>query len=571
MGTPAAPTAPGTGFDVTPSQLNGVAGTVATQQGNLDKAARDFLHVIVEYMDCGGYGPAAQAVSASYVKVGNKFLDTWAKAVAGIGGVATGFVTTANNYARAEAASHPSGTAQPQQFPLPHVIDTPPHYNRITDLKWGDMDDYSGNLISWLLEGVPDFALDIVRKLLHHVFRWGKAADILPLPDYEEIDKLALAWLQPGFKVGEVEGMLNQAVGSISDPNNGEWQAAMRTFTSSLWGTTAWGQSTAGYEWKHDSGGAGTSAATSASHPVMSVLHDTTQEVSQALRAFAESAAKMRQELWRIWKKAVWDALPHIKDGIGMDDVKKIGKSILSLGRDLGVSITLEIDQAAMSRAVTTYENELQAVVQRLDKLIPALEEAERAVPTYRSEQARAQAFGARSLNEFKHEHRFMVPGQDEDDFYYPIDLASQEGLYDSHPIDKHVGLTDDQLRMRLRDQPGAPAASSFTDLASAQKYTQAVISNDANENRIADWIDSTRKKIQLNPNYDPNKSEIQPPLYLEFPGQDVGRSVSRDDYTNDGMNAKAEGKSFVQVRLIYKHDLDPPFIVLTAMPHKGP
>ncbi|MER8043681.1 hypothetical protein [Streptomyces sp. NPDC094032] len=441
MATPTTPTTPGAGFDVTPAQLSGVAGSVALHQGSLDKAAKDFLHAVSQYMDCGGYGSAAEAVSASYVKVGNLFLDTWAKAVAGIGGVATGFVVTANNYARAEAASHPSGTAQPQQFPLPQVIDSPPQYPRITDLKWGDMDDYSGNFISWLLEGVPDWAMDIVRKLLHHVFRWGKAADILPLPDYQEIDKLALAWLQPGFGVTQVEGMLNQAVGSISDPNNGEWQAAMRTFTSSLWGTTAWGTSTVGYEWKHDSGGAGTSIATSASHPVMSVLWDTTQEVSQALREFAVAAAKMRHELWSIWKKAVKDALPNIKDGIDMGDLKKLGKSILSMGRDLGISITLEIDQAAMSRAVTTYENECRAVVARLDKLVDPLQEASRAVPTYQSEQARAQAFGARSLNEFKHEHKFMVPGQNEDDFYYPIDLASQEGLYDSHPITSRISI----------------------------------------------------------------------------------------------------------------------------------
>jgi hypothetical protein len=36
-------------------------------------------------------------------------------------------------------------------------------------------------------------------------------------------------------------------------------------------------------------------------------------------------------------------------------------------------------------------------------------------------------------------------------------------------------------------------------------------------------------------------------------------------------MNARAEDKSWVQVRLIYKEGLEPPFIVLTAMPHKGP
>ncbi|MFB7374703.1 RNase A-like domain-containing protein [Streptomyces sp. NPDC056222] len=566
MGTPPAPAQNG-GFDVTLRQLNEVAGTVVIQQGLLDKAAKDFIYELVEYMDCGGYGASAEAVSTAYVKVGNKFLDTWARAVAGVGGVATGFVTTANNYSRAEAASHPSGSGQPVQFPLPKVIDKPPTYQRIVDLKWGDMDDYSSGFISWVLEGVPDFALDILRTLLNKVYRFGEVADILPLPDHLEIDKIALAWLEPGFTLHRVEPALSGSIGSISDPNNGEWQAAMRQFTSSLWGTTAWGTSTAGYEWKHDTaGGQGTG-----SHPVLSVLFDTTQEVSQAMRAFAEAASTMRSEVWRIYKKAVWDALPHIKDGLGMDDLKKIGKGLLSMGRSLGIGISLEIDTAALNRAVSKYEGELLGVEARLNKLLPALEEAYRAVPTYQSEQARAQAFGARSLNDFKPVHRYAVPGQDPDDIYYPMDLASQEGLYDSHPIDKHVGLTDDQLRMRLRDQSGAPAASSFTDLASAQRYTQAVISNDANENRIADWIDSTQKKIQNNPNYDPNKSEIQPPLYLEFPGETVGRSVSRDDYTNDGMNAKAEDKSWAQVRLIYKKDLDPPFIVLTAMPHKGP
>ncbi|MFF8606224.1 RNase A-like domain-containing protein [Streptomyces sp. NPDC015346] len=568
MGTPPAPAQTG-GFDVTPTKLYGVAGTVVLHQDKLDKAAKDFIYEIVEYMDCGGYGASAEAVSTAYVKVGNKFLDTLARTVAGVGGVATGFVTTANNYARAEAASHPSGSAQPVQFPLPKVIDTPPTYQRIVDLKWGDMDDYSTGLTSWLLEGVPDFALDIIRGLLNKVYRWGEVADILPLPDYLQIDKLALAWLQPGFTITQVESDLQREVGTIADPNNGEWQAAMRQFTSSLWGTTAWGGSTAGYQWKHDTPG----PQGTASHPVTTVLWDTTQEVSQALRAFAEAAETMRNEVWRIFKKAIWDALPHIKDGIGMDDVKKIGKGLLSMGKNLGIGITLEIDKGALNRAVAKYEGELLGVEARLNKLIPPLEEAYRAVPTYQAEQARAQAFGARSLNDFKPEHRFAVPGEDADNQFFPLDLTSQEGLYGSHPIDKHVGLTDDQLRMRLRDQSGAPSASTFTDLESGQRYTQAVLNDVDNVQRIEKWIEGVKQKDanpQL-PNFDPNRSELQPPLYLQFPGETVGRGVTRDDYTADGMNAKAEDRNTVQVRLIYKEDLDPPFIVLTAMPHEGP
>ncbi|MDF6019221.1 RNase A-like domain-containing protein [Streptomyces sp. JH34] len=540
---------------------------MALQQGMLHKAANDLVYDLVEFMDCGGYGTAAEMVSSAYLKVGNRFLDVWAKSVTSVGGVAVGFVTTANNYATAEAASHPVGTAPPTRFPLPQVIDTPPHYQRIPDPKWGDMDDYSSGLISWLLEGVPDWAMDIIRDLLDNVYRWGKAGDVLPLPEYLQLDKIALAWLKPGFAITQIESALTGSIGSISDPNNGEWQAAMRQFTSSLWGTTAWGTSTAGYEWKHDSaGGQGTGT-----RPAMSVLWDTTQEVSQIMRAYAEAGEKMDREVARVYRKAVWDALPDIADGLDMSDVKKIGKGILGLGRDLGIGITLKIDTAALNVAVSLYEGELLGLVSDLNKLLPALDEAYRSAPTYQAEEARAQAFGARSLNEFKQEHRFTVPGQDPNQIYYPMDLANQEGMFGSHPIDKHVGLTDDQMRMRLRDQLKVPDASSFVDLSSAQKYTQDVLRNDANENRIADWIDSVEKKVKNRPGYDPNKSELQPPLYMEFPGQVVGRTVSRSDYDADGMSATVEERSWVQVRLIYKQGLEPPFIVLTAMPHAAP
>ncbi|MET9435665.1 hypothetical protein [Streptomyces sp. NPDC006551] len=78
---------------------------------------------------------------------------------------------------------------------------------------------------------------------------------------------------------------------------------------------------------------------------------------------------------------------------------------------------------------------------------------------------------------------------------------------------------------------------------------------------RIEKWIQGVKQKDAnpQPPNFDPNKSEIQPPLYLQFPGETVGRGVTRDDYAADGMNANAGGRNAVQVRLIYKEDLDPP------------
>ncbi|MEK8145122.1 hypothetical protein NKH18_38240 [Streptomyces sp. M10(2022)] len=36
---------------------------------------------------------------------------------------------------------------------------------------------------------------------------------------------------------------LTQAVGAVTNPQQTDWEAAMRTFCSALWGGTAWGSS----------------------------------------------------------------------------------------------------------------------------------------------------------------------------------------------------------------------------------------------------------------------------------------------------------------------------------------
>ncbi|QIP85109.1 hypothetical protein GLX30_14950 [Streptomyces sp. Tu 2975] len=573
MGTPPPPQN-GT-IDVKPSDLFRVSGGFAGQQPMYNQAAKNLLTELQKHPDAGGYGTAAQAFASAYVKVGNRFLEVWAKSVVSIGGAAVGFTTTANNYSKAEAAADPTGKKKAVVQPPPQVIDTVPAYGTVPNLKWGDDDGGDGWLRS-ILECIPEVLRDAFRPVLKHAFRWGKVADVYPYPHQHYLNDLSKAWRNMTMSLSITESALTGQVSSITQQTNSEWHDAMRQFCSSLWGTTAWGTSTAGYEWKHDSA----SATTGATHPVMTVLFDTAMKVSDLLYEFAEAAVDLNGKVWDIYMEAVREAVGKIdlSDGVDLGDVKEgakaAGRFLKGLAKgaaELSLEITLNIDTAAINRVVEAYNTRVNGLVPKLNALMEPLHEAFRSAPTFKSEDARAQAFGARALNDFKPQHHFTVPGVDPDNIYYPMDLANQEGLYGSHPIDKHVGLDDDQLRMRLRDQAGAPAASSFPDLASAQRFTQATLQNDANENRIADWIDSVEKKIQNNPNYDPNKSEIQPPLYMEFPGQTTGRSVSRDDYAADGMNAKVEDKSWAQVRLIYKEGLEPPFIVLTAMPHKGP
>ncbi|MFE5008572.1 RNase A-like domain-containing protein [Streptomyces sp. NPDC056696] len=571
MGTPA----PSSGtIDVKPSTLHQVAGGFAGEQTPFDKAAKNLVKELKEYPDAGGYGTAPQAFAASYLKAGNRYLEVWAKSVVSIGGAAVGFATTANNYSKAEAANDASGKTKPQTQPPPVVIDKAPDYGSVPDLKWGD-DDGGDDFIRSLLECIPDVVWHVIRPLLEHAFRWGKVAEVYPYPQQHYLNSLSQSWADMTKALSWAEGNLTGQMYGITQQSNSEWHDAMRQFCSSLWGTTAWGKTTASYEWKHDS-----AANQKPSHPVMSVLFDTAMKISDLLREFAEAAVYVNGEVWDIYfdavKKAVGDI--DLSDGVDLKDLKEgakgVGRFLKGLakgGAELSVEITLNIDTAALNRVVEEYNRRVNALVPRLNALMDALDEAYRSAPTYAAEEARAESFGARSLNDYKKEHHFTVPGQDPDNMFYPLDLANQEGLYGSHPIDKHVGLTDDQLRMRLRDQAGAPAASTFKDLASAQKFTTAAIEDINNADRIDKWIESVEKKIQNNPNYDPNKSEIQPPIYKEFAGQSTGRSVSRDDYDADGMSAKADDKSWVQVRLIYKEGLHPPFIVLTAMPHKGP
>ncbi|WP_329573213.1 RNase A-like domain-containing protein [Streptomyces sp. NBC_01361] len=571
MGTPA----PSSGtIDVKPSTLHQVAGGFAGEQTPFDKAAKNLIKELKEYPDAGGYGTAPQAFAASYLKAANRYLEVWAKAVVSIGGAAVGFATTANNYSKAEAANDASGKTKPQTQPPPVVIDKVPDYGSVPDLKWGD-DDGGDDFIRSLLECIPDVVWHLIRPLLEHAFRWGKVAEVYPYPQQHYLNSLSQSWADMTKALSWAEDGLTRQMYGITQQSNSEWHDAMRQFCSSLWGTTAWGKQTASYEWKHDS-----AANQKPSHPVMTVLFDTAMKISDLLREFAEAAVYVNGEVWDIYfdavKKAVGDI--DLSDGVDLKDLKEgakgVGRFLKGLakgGAELSVEITLNIDTAALNRVVEEYNRRVNALWPRLDALMEALDEAYRSAPTYAAEEARAEAFGARSLNDYKKEHHFTVPGQDPDNMFYPLDLANQEGLYDSHPIDKHVGLTDDQLRMRLRDQAGAPAASTFKDLASAQKFTTAAIEDINNADRIAKWIEGVEKKIQNNPNYDPNKSEIKPEIYKEFAGQSTGRSVSRADYDIGGMSAKADDKSWVQVRLIYKEGLHPPFIVLTAMPHKGP
>ncbi|MEV5429770.1 RNase A-like domain-containing protein [Streptomyces sp. NPDC052701] len=557
MSTPQPAAGPQNGtVDVTPSVLYGVSSRVADQQDFLHRGAKAFLDELARYPDGGGRGTAVKGFTTAYKEVSERFLEVWAKAVVSVGGAAVGFTSTGNNYAAADAATNPSSTARPQQQPVPVVIDSPPSYGPVTDFKWGDADD-GQDFVQRALEGLEAAVLTVLRPLLEDACRWGKAAEILPLPNHHRVNSISEAWRMPQVTLSTVEDTLTALLSSITDQHNSEWYSAMRTFCSTLWGTSAWGKDRHGYSWKNDTAG-----SPGVNHPVFAVLFDTCEVMVDAVHHFAKAAEDVREDLHRIYRKAVIDTLPQIdlSDGVDLKDVKNLGKGLWNLGRglatDLSAGIVLNIDEEAMNNAVAEYNNRISRQTHRIKDLLEALEEASKSAPSFNAEEARAEAFGARALTDFKGDPLYTVRGDDESRHRYPVDLANQEGVSGAHVIDKHVGKTDEQLEQRLRDQArlypdGVTrpiAVSTFNNLNEAQRYTQAVLDDPNNQRKIERWLSRN-----------PTQSNQTRNIGLDF-NHPVGRSWTRGD-------TQAHDSDKVLVTLRPAPGGRPPYVVLTAMP----
>ncbi|WP_172624855.1 RNase A-like domain-containing protein [Streptomyces griseofuscus] len=579
MGTPPPPA--GGNIDVKPSNLHFVAGSFAGQQTPFDKAAKDLLTQLHTYPDAGGYGTAAQNFAKAYVEVGNLYLDVWARSVESIGGAAVGFATTANNYSKAEAANDATGKTKPQIQAPPQVIHKAPDYGSVPDLKWGD-DDGGDDFIRSLLEYIPDIVWHVIRPLLKDAFRWGKVADVYPFPQQHYLNSLSQAWADMTIALSTAESMLTGYVNGITQQSNSEWYDAMRHFCSALWGTTAWGKNNpdgSPYQWAHDK-----ASSPTATHPVMSVLFDSGEKISDLLRELAEAAVDLNHKVWNIYFAAVKQAVKSIdfSDGFDMDDVKAGVKTVgrflgglLEKGAEVGAEITLNIDTGALNAAVDHYTTRVNALTPKFHALKPYLDEAKLSAPRYHAEEARAEAFGMRALNDFKHDRQWGNK-EDADNGIYKVDLASDEWLGGGHTLDKHVGKSDEQLAQRLRDQGDPPtaawpygkpkvgAASTFTTTEQAQKLTQYNV--DLNSAAIKEWLGRPPQAAN---------DDLKLPLDCTAPnGEDSGRSVTKqpnnvngEGFKNKGLDAQAIPVKNVRTVLKYDPSLTPPFVVLTSMP----
>ncbi|MFF5973317.1 RNase A-like domain-containing protein [Streptomyces sp. NPDC012769] len=563
-------TAPG-GFDIQPLHLYQVSAALAVEQGSFHKALTQFLDVHGHYSRVGGAGTVTAEFATQYAAVIALLMEVHGKAVVAIGGAAVGFTTTANNFRQADAATHPLNPPFAPQ-PPPQVITAPPAY--AAPPAFGVRD---GNPVDDFLDIFDgDVPGSLIRTVIEEALGAGRALEILPLPNYLRVNELSQAWLPYQTGLGTIQGQLTGTVDTITDNANGDWHGAMLEFVSSLWGTKAWGKNTAGYEWGHKPAtGAGTSL------PVFAVLSTTAQMLAQALRSYAEAAEKVRTELREILYKAIKDALALLEATDLKGFLGNIAERLKKLWKGLGAAVLLSIDTEAVNRAVATYETALREQTEVVKKLLEPLREASRAVPTFQAQSARAEAFGARSLFEFD---RSIVPLNEQSrdpNNRFGIDLASMEwetNPYqaspndplkpgkDAHTIDRHVGLTVDQLRMRVRDQ--GVDASAFPDLPAAQKHVQAALNDPANIQTVQNWMDRQKQRV-ANGTFSPASSpDLRAFTVRDANGNPVvtGSSVTQSDFAAQGFGAQPKQVHSVKLVLAYSPESGT-FYVRTAFP----
>ncbi|MEU3219441.1 DUF5753 domain-containing protein [Streptomyces sp. NPDC006971] len=360
--TPArAPGGKGT-IDVRPSHLWSVSGRVASQQESLVRGANSLLRELGKYPDAGGAGTEAQRFAQAYKKIGNRWLEVWGRSVLSIGGVAVGFTETANAYTRADAATHPKGKTA-EQRPRPAVIDKAPNFGSVPDIKWGDFDG-GDDFERGMMEGIPEIVRDVLQPLCKYVFRVGRVADVHPFPQQHYLNSLCHSWMNVSVVATMAADQLSQAVGTITNHQQADWEAAMRTFCSALWGGTAWGQQRQGYQWAQTANsGPGTPRLPTGSEPVLAVLKDTADNIATILREYAEAAVDLNRDVADERERAMREAAKEIIEDLAKP---KSPNSILTavtsaIGGGTGLLLSFDVktvlnfDTARLNRIVDTY------------------------------------------------------------------------------------------------------------------------------------------------------------------------------------------------------------------------
>ncbi|MGQ4364689.1 RNase A-like domain-containing protein [Streptomyces sp. SAS_272] len=560
------PKSSGGGFDVQPQHLHYTALVVRDGQFDYDKGATALVDALNQYSQSAGTGWGADSFASVYKSVNEKFLELWAKSVVSVGGVAVGLTDTANKYTQADWHARKMYGPPPVEKPLPAVIDKPPRYGPVNDIKWsGTGEDADSWDISGMLGEIPDSLADVIRPAIEHGLNLGKMHEITPGARDEELKGMATAWRAVEKDAKAASDDFNSAIKFITNnKGNDEWQGAMKAFCQTIWGTTEWGRTydaqgnraSMGRSWKTNR-----NVVPAKQRPVIEILRQTANTVQETLDHLADVRVKTAETTTRLGQEAAKATAKDLTTGLDLGEMTRLAAT-MAFG-EIVLTFRSHMDKAAADAAVAKYHQEFSDAATKLLALEVELDEALLSVPTFRAEAARAAAYGARSLNDFKKEHSWQRT-ENQIPYKYSIDLVTEEELYGGHSIDRHVGLTDSQLTQRLRDEANGagkvdiPAASSFTDLDSAQNHTQYNIRTNTAE--IEKWLTGPPPPT---PGEKQEFSVNSVSSGLQGMSTVTGRTAP---VVNDRATPPRDAYGVLSV-LKYEPNLDPPFVVLTSMP----
>ncbi|MFB7656199.1 MULTISPECIES: RNase A-like domain-containing protein [unclassified Streptomyces] len=483
-----------------------------------------------------------------------------------MGGVAVGLTQTANNYTQADWAASKGKGEPPEEKQPPAVIATVPKYGPPNDLTWRGEGEYHDSwAISGILGEVPDFLMFIMKPVVDEGLRLGRVHEITPGVKEEEFRDIAGAWRDASKGAKKAADDFTDAISYITDPTgNGEWQAAMNAFCQTIWGTTAWGKARdqraevtpkkGTRNWKTQG-----KVDPATRRPIIEVLDKSANTIQKLFDDLADVGQKTTETTTRLAKEAAERTAKDLTTGLDPFEATKLAVGLVVA--EVVLTFRSHMDQAGMDAAVSAYHEAFGDAAGKLAMLEFELDEALLSVPTFQAERARAQGFGARSLNEFKKEHSWQLP-ESRFPYTYSVDLAAAEGVGNGHTLDKHVGKTDEQLLQRMRDEskadgtPKIPGASTFADMESAQRYTQYALRDNTDE--INKWLAGNPPKSME----EFNTASV--PLQGPLAGDAVtGRGTS----LVDGKITEVQDTKGVSLRLVYNPSLDPPYVVFTSMP----
>ncbi|WP_328681264.1 RNase A-like domain-containing protein [Streptomyces sp. NBC_00343] len=556
----AAPNADG-GFDVQPPHLYYSSAVVRDGQFDYDRGAARLVGALNEYSQSAGTGWGPDSFANAYTQIAGKFVEVWATSVLSVGGVAVGLTVTANNYQAADWSSRGMYGPPPRRTP-PAVIDRQPDYGKINDIKWsGTGEDADSWAISGALGEIPDFLADVMRPAVEYGLNLGKTHEITPGARDDDLKGMATAWREAAGTVLKAGDNFTAAIDYMTDPRgNSEWQGAMKSFCQAIWGTTAWGRNRdaqgdiaqqGGRSWKTSA-----TVAPAQRRPVLEVLHHTADTVQKTCDDLAQVVRTCRTTTENLAKTAANGMVVDLTTGLDPLELFKLAAT--DMFGELVMAFRRHMDRQAADKAVEIYQQAFSDAGTKLLELNWELDEALRSAPTFDAEEARAEAFGARALNDFKKEHKWTVPNDAAGNHRYPLDLANQEYIDNSHGVDKHIGKTDAQLVQRLRDQTNIPAASTFKNMADAQKFTQLTI--DKNQDAIRDYLNSGPPYQQASRTF----------TYRDSQGPVTGSSITKNEYQQalgsqrDPNVVQSHG---VQIRVKPAPGMDPPFTLITSTP----